>query len=461
MAIKLINGQLVDTSTGLTGGATTGNNSFSGINPLPTTGTALAGYGLGTGSVPFGTQPSPIAGQAPIPATMQGTTIVKLPPSAPAPISATTPKPTVGSTAPTRVTTSVVKAPDDPSNMYNTATGAMNPNYPGYKAPLAPVGSVASLYQAPAVSPDQAEIDRLRGIAGDTTQETDPNVIYQKMLTEQQAQIDSINNVYNDQLNNARIKGQGRLGSTTALNARSGLLGSDMGQANTANQENANTEEQNAINHERMVSINSIYSKIKTDAKEEAAANKLAKSKGADAQLEFLTVTKPALQKKKLADAVKSLVLKGIDPKSMSQEEKDSYTKGLGISFDELDTAFNTGVAENNKLLAEQQKLTDEGNKRTLENEKLTKENALIGKMSEKDKAQLAFDKQKLGTEVALKKWETVYGVEHREAKDPSAAAVTQFINKQMATPEFKGMSKSQKADFILANGGTPSDYEY
>jgi hypothetical protein len=58
-------------------------------------------------------------------------------------------------------------------------------------------------------------------------QTIDPNAIYAEKTKQYQGQLDALNGVYNDQINQARIRGQGRLGSQTAMQARGGLLGSD------------------------------------------------------------------------------------------------------------------------------------------------------------------------------------------------------------------------------------------
>lgn len=55
----------------------------------------------------------------------------------------------------------------------------------------------------------------------------DPQAAYDEKVKQRQAQIDATNAMYRDQLNQARIRGQNRLGSGTAIQSRGGLLGSD------------------------------------------------------------------------------------------------------------------------------------------------------------------------------------------------------------------------------------------
>lgn len=47
------------------------------------------------------------------------------------------------------------------------------------------------------------------------------------------------------------------------------------------------------------------------------------------------------------------------------------------------------------------------------------------------------------------------------KSETTSSTEIKSFINKQMATPAFKNMNPEQKEDFIRANGGTPSDFDF
>lgn len=62
----------------------------------------------------------------------------------------------------------------------------------------------------------------------------DETAIRKQKESEFQSQIDAINAVYADKLRQERTTGQGRLGSGRAIQARSGLIGSDFGTAQTA-----------------------------------------------------------------------------------------------------------------------------------------------------------------------------------------------------------------------------------
>lgn len=456
MAYQVANGQLVDvpdTGLNITGTPGVANNSFSGIPVMPKQSNVLAGITLP--KTVTGYTANPIAGGVPIPTYNSPGTTVQTPPVV-TPTSKVLPtKNAVVPTVPTEPRDANGLLINPPGALFDRNTGkALTPTPPT-------PGSVASIYQVP-VDANQAEIDKANTYKeGLFKTETDPKVLYQNMLTEQQARIDSINNVYNDQLNQARIKGQGRLGSTTALNARSGLLGSDIGQANTNVQQDANTDAEKAIENEKKAAIEAVYSKIRSDAVEQAKANTLAKTQGADAIIAN-AAAKAEKRKSNAVTAIKSLIQGKIkDVSTIPADVLDTYLKGLGLTKDEFTTQFNTELKTQTeaetKTKNEQDKATQDILKSKAETDKLLAE-IKQGKWITIGDGSKIYNPE---TKVTITNPKTFAPKEPAKDKPPTANEVKQFINKQMATSEFKGMSKSQKADFILANGGTPSDYGY
>lgn len=222
--------------------------------------------------------------------------------------------------------------------------GSFTPYEIGNTTSTATPGSANAIAQSvqynPYVNPDQATIDAARGLITDTTQETDPNKLYQQTLQDYQAQIDSINTLYADQINRARIEGQGRIESRQFAQGRAGQIGSGTGEAGINAVQDANEQVIRSIEAEKANAIAEIYSKVRTGASDLLKANTEAKKAGAKALLEFYNVEKPAIKKKNLSEAVKSLVSKGIDVKSMTPEDIKSFTDGIGVSKDEFTSAF-------------------------------------------------------------------------------------------------------------------------
>jgi hypothetical protein len=89
-----------------------------------------------------------------------------------------------------------------------------------------------------------------------------------------QAYIDSINSYYAGLVGQEQQAGEGRLGQTRAINARSGLMGSDFGEANTAETRKYNEANVKALQDEQNVRIQEVNGKIDQRARDEIAAQK-------------------------------------------------------------------------------------------------------------------------------------------------------------------------------------------
>lgn len=144
--------------------------------------------------------------------------------------------------------------------------------------------------------------------------------------------------MYRDQLNQARIRGQNRLGSGTAMQARGGLLGSDFGSAQTNNIQDANTQVENSIEQERLVAVNQILSEAQKDATAEIAAKRAAKEAGGQAYLAYLS---GASERKasKTSKAAQLLLSLGKSPQDIS----DAELKQAGISRQDLTMEYTAG----------------------------------------------------------------------------------------------------------------------
>lgn len=81
-----------------------------------------------------------------------------------------------------------------------------------------------------------------------------------------QGSIDAINNTYASMLASARAKGSNNLGIGRAINARSGLLGSDFASADESNINRANQDTENAILSEKVAKINAILNEADDSA---------------------------------------------------------------------------------------------------------------------------------------------------------------------------------------------------
>jgi len=154
-----------------------------------------------------------------------------------------------------------------------------------------------------------------------------------------QAEIDATNQVYDQLLNEARVQGQGRIGSTRAIGARGGLLGSDFAGAQKAGQQAANKQERDGIQAERQAKIGNIMGKVRSSALADVEQRRLAYSTNAEAVLADIKGQKERRQNNINAFA-ESLLAQGIDIEDLSPEELNAFATESGITEDELRNGY-------------------------------------------------------------------------------------------------------------------------
>lgn len=183
-----------------------------------------------------------------------------------------------------------------------------------------------------------------------------------KSLAAMQAQIDATNSYYASKLNESRRQGQGRLGSSTAIQARRGLIGSDFGAALTDETNNANTQIYNSIEEERNAKVQALLSEAKTAGEERYQKERDAIEGGLKSRLE-LAKGRSEYNRTQAERAVKSLIAQGIDPTTLNEAElaklTDSKT-GFGVKSDAIISAYKTAKYTSDKTAAEEKKKRDE-----------------------------------------------------------------------------------------------------
>lgn len=194
------------------------------------------------------------------------------------------------------------------------------------------------------------------------TQTLDEESIRKTTRDRFQAQIDAVNQIYNQKKAEARVQGQARQGTTNAINARSGLLGSDFGAANTSTTEQYNNDILNSIDSEMNAKIASILTESDRDATAAIAEKRAAIEQGATKYLEYLG-TSEAKKKASATALAKSLLSQGIDPNQLTTEQLDKLSKNYGLTkeqfaslYSEAKTSADESKAKNDKLMAEAEK---------------------------------------------------------------------------------------------------------
>lgn len=370
-----------------------------------------------------------------------------------------------------------------------------------------PAGSSGSLMYNSGLNPDdQSAIDIINARnRKNATDVIDPNAVYRDTLATYQAQIDAINNIYNDQLNQSRIRNaptyKARLDQGRISQVLGGLVASPLGEAQTTGIQTANEKEQAAaeaiINDRRASELASIYGQVRASNEAALKAKYDAQKQGSDAVLAEIAA-RPARKQAALSNAVKALLAGGHDPSKMSAQELNSFLTGLGVTKDELQAEYNAQakVVTDEKIKAEQEAM--KALPAMAQEYEYAKKNGYKGSFTQYQNEDANRKRSASGVVApktyTIKAGDTLYDIATRNGlkvdaliaansavnplnlrpgqiinlptsstpeKPPTNAEVTQFINQQMATPEFKSMTTAQKKDFILANGGTPSDYGY
>lgn len=449
--------------------------------PIDATGNGAVSRGINTGTgVPF-------INYSPVPQT---------------PI-VTTPKKTIVNTTPAKTTQGTNLRIGNTTGRIGTSVADSQikggSDYVPTNTPPAP-GSVAGLY-AGVVNPDQARIDAMNGIVQDTSQIVDPAELYKQNLANYQEQINAINAMYADQLNQARIQGQGRIESRQFAQGRAGQIGSGTGEAGINMVQDANTQVYNAIEAEKANAIASIYGKVRSDAAAMLAANTAARKAGAEATLKFLNEDKPAMKKKQVNTAVTSLVSKGItDIKQFTPDELKSYLDGLGVSKDEFIAALSEAKTAQLKAAADLAKEKNQSLPASAQEYEYAKANGYKGSYTQYQnedanrKARAAgVTTPKVDKVYTIAKGDTLNSIAAKMGILPdaliavnpavnatglmpgqkinlptntSAPTQTKYASEQeflpmLASPAFKSMSEQQKKDYILSQGHNPATYGY
>jgi hypothetical protein len=150
-----------------------------------------------------------------------------------------------------------------------------------------------------------------------------------------QAEIDATNQVYDQMLNEARIQGQGRIGSQRAGAARGGLLGSDFAASQKDKVQGFNTDINRGIQAERSAAIGNIMGTVRRSVQEEIAAKREARQAGAEEYSNYLA-NKGARRDQYRQSIVQDMLVQGYDPSQFSEEELVEMLDGSGLKPNDI-----------------------------------------------------------------------------------------------------------------------------
>lgn len=200
---------------------------------------------------------------------------------------------------------------------------------------------------------EQAANDARSALLKEQIAPIDEATIRQNSINRFQGEIDALNKIYAEKKREEALRGEGRLGSSAAVQARRGLLGSDFGASQTAEKVGENVQKQNAIDIERGQQISNIYSQARQEANAEIAAKTLARQSGSKDYIEFL---KGSSERKetRVNNTVANIIAKETE---VAEDEYKQIAKQLGVSVETLKTKAKEAklkkaeeAAKNNKL---------------------------------------------------------------------------------------------------------------
>jgi len=341
--------------------------------------------------------------------------------------------------------TDVTQVPDTiPTGpVYNTQTRQFAPQS-SYVAPPAPIQPVINTKAPVSVAysdtgGDSQEIRDARAsklIYDKQQSETivDEPTLRAQTLANFQAEIDAQNKVYGDILARAKVQGQGRIGTTTAVNARSGTLGSDFGNAATDRVSAVNEEIYGSIDNERNAAISAIMTKARDSGTKAIADAREAKTKGLDSYLKNLT--DQAAQKPINAKlAAKNLLTAGIAPDQVNPQYLEEVAKQYGVTIDEIRNGYIEAKKEqdqaNVELAAKNEKAAADLAGTKASTAKAIADTAQISKKFEEDKRQWGLDYALRARETAAKELDAETRKAESDAKNPLKAVNTSISERR------------------------------
>lgn len=245
------------------------------------------------------------------------------------------------------------KVVENPTSYYNDSEG--RPVYEPYG------GTVGNPNGAPSQSamtprPVLNEYQNAQANYYNNLNREKPNeaAIRENVLRQQQARIDAINKVYDDELVKARATAQGRLGETRALGAARGVLGSEFGLQEKAGTEAINQQQEQVIQNQRQREITDVLDRVDTISREKYAAESAQVDKNNAEYLNFL-----GSKQNEARDTIKLLANSGANIEELNQEEYKKLIDASGYSPIQLDAFYNAAKPKASQVKYEYKELKD------------------------------------------------------------------------------------------------------
>lgn len=221
-------------------------------------------------------------------------------------------------------------------------------------------------------------------------------------LKEVQAQLDSLNSIYDNMVGQLRVEGENRLGQTRAVGSRRGLVGSEMGDAQKMKTEKYNENVIAAKNEERAAALAAVRDKASARANDEILQKTAQKKLDAANYIEYIK----GKQDETKTD-IKDLAKTGIKIEDVDSETYKALLESGGFKSEaELDAYFNVHKPKAEKVKYDYQELKngsilrtgDDGSYKTLDDLKLPQEGDWAIQELD-DGTVIAYDRNKVNSE--------------------------------------------------------------
>lgn len=255
----------------------------------------------------------------------------------------------------------------------NTGTGAITTRKKltiGNEANLNPSSQTLAEILRKMVNPNADEIDnvvnqRVSKYKSESEKDIDENAIRKSFKDRIQGSIDAINQTYASMLGNAQIRGRNNQGVSRAINARSGLLGSDFALADEMNLNRANQDVENSIEAERLGLVQRLLMDAEGKADTSIKEARQSKMDAMDKLMESITTrdTRSAGKASKLAQY---LVVSGVKSANEITEAdlatiRDTYGVDPATFMSEFDKARTARDTLENTLNKDRYKTISDG----------------------------------------------------------------------------------------------------
>ncbi len=133
------------------------------------------------------------------------------------------------------------------------------------------------------------------------------------------------------------IRGRGRIGSSTAIQSRRGLVGSDFGASQTEAVHGMNKAAMDAIQAEQRAELQAIMSQVRNSVAAELAAKTAAQKQGAEEYVTFLTGQRER-KALRVSDAIENAFYSGVE---IGDDTFSQMAEELGVDVDILKGQYN------------------------------------------------------------------------------------------------------------------------